>query len=269
MIDDNTSCIDEDVLLAAISKGDLPLLTLLIDKLRHIVSDNIDAFEDALCKRDAALLASLTGLTNIPWSDRMYKEAIKVKRLDIFTYLNEQGCPLRDSVILNTARDINILRYVHEQVVTYKLEGMLDEALLEGTLETIAYLYERGYPTSVDTDLYIIETNDVEIVKYFHEKGYIWSDVEMLLDEMYDSEVAQYCHDNNIPKAWSCLSLCVHCMNNRKSKIEELWDMEDITYNNHIQWLPRETMEDVRDLLIVPEVISDHESDEEDEEDEE
>lgn len=76
------------------------------------------------------------------------------------------------------------------------------------------------------------------MIKYLHEKGYEW-DNTIDTDLLEHKNIRQYCHDNNIPVNWQCVTSCYYCSINRieKLKIYGRWSLSVMTniYNGFLE----------------------------------
>lgn len=60
-----------------------------------------------------------------------------------------------------------------------------------------------------------------------------------------DSNVAQYCHDNEIPRKWPHKEGCIYCKYQKVRCLTEIWELKTEEYDSTVQWLPLEICDDI------------------------
>lgn len=174
-----------------------------------------------------------------------YNNDLKMVRFLVENCKNENLLNDEDAgdVLYNTT-NVEIIKYLHEEK-GITLTGSIFSYCI-GDLKCCEYLYRKDCSWDEDVFEAAMEYGDVEVVAFLHRNG---CPFDPSFCEGYNEEVKRYIHDNVLFKGGLCETNCIRCSHNKFEATMNLWYLEDYSYQNYIQWLPQEIIEDVFQLF--------------------
>lgn len=167
---------------------------------------------------------------------RIFEQGIKNNHIEIVKYALTIGsqCLRRNAGdLLSYITDINILDLLNEHRM-FEMNGNND-VLIADIMDTFAV---RG---------------NILVLQWFLQHGYAQYASGWVPQGLYDTQIRQITrlyHTYHVPNYNGCSAFCENCV---IEKLNELWEMDTDNFTNVIQWMPREIVTDVIELMEVAE----------------
>lgn len=140
----------------------------------------------------------------------------------------------------------------------YELSDILDEFFSNKISKSIVQNNFEKFKEL--TNFYGLYDSHVELIFTYERVDFIRY---MIVKELYDKhfpleeymdiskEMQQFIHDERIFTYYDHENqyYCYQCNNQKAERVEQIWDDYIGEYNSYIEWLPRETLEDVVDII--------------------